>query len=147
MGYKNIFNEVYLNNKSLDWYEKNTTLITKDTWKPLRQDDVVLCLYGMGSYEMGSAIDNDLFSKVWNDVGQVSIEIYSNIRKNPQTDLYTFDISDVGVNNNRELVVEAPFGEDNLNIYALVLKKIDALYLIRPPMNKFINYTQLPNTK
>ncbi len=141
MGY-NTFNEVYFNNKSLDWYQKNTTLITKDTWKPLRQDDVVLCLYGMGS-----AIDNDLFSKLWNDVGQVSIEIYSNIRKNPQTDLYTFDISDVGVNNYGELVVKAPFGEDNLNIYALVLKKIDALYLIRPPMNKFINYSQLPNTK
>jgi len=43
--------------------------------------------------------------------------------------------------------MEGPSGEEIINIYQMVVQKEDALYLIISPVKKFINYSQLPNTK
>lgn len=150
MGY-NTFNEVYFNNKSLDWYEKNTILLTKDTWRPLRRDDVVLCLFGARG-------DGNL--KTYFKLARMSpymkeaIAIYSNFRNMHYADEhkytyndYKFDLSEVAVNNNDEIIMEGPSGEEIINIYQMVVQKEDALYLIISPVKKFINYPQLPNTK
>lgn len=155
----NTFNEVYFNNKSLEWYEKNTILLTKDTWRPLRRDDVILCIYEYGARADG----NDLTLKTYFQFLRLSpymkkdIEILSNFRNMHYADEkkytynhYKFDLSEVAVNNNDELIIESPFDEAIENIYDTILEKHrlrDALYLIKPPVKNFLNYSELPNTK
>ena len=154
MGY-DTFNEVYFNNKSLEWYEKNTILLTKDTWRPLRRDDVVVCLYGARN-----RFDKTPTVKFYFKLYQMSpymkraMQMFSNFRNMHYADEkkytynhYKFDTSEVAVNNNDELIMEAPFAEEIGNLYNAVLEKKDALYLIKPPVKKFLNYSELPNTK
>jgi len=152
----NTFNEVYFNNKSLDWYEKNAILLTKDTWRPLRRDDVVLGLYGVMNFDSQNRLKLYFKMSQMSPYMKESMEIFSNFRnmhyayeKKYTYNHYKFDKSKVTVNNNDELIVESPFDEEIINLYKAMLEKKEgvALYLIKPPVKNFLNYSELPNTK
>ena len=157
----NTFNEVYFNNKSIEWYEKNTILLTKDTWRPLRRDDVVLCLYGARANIYGNDLKTYFKFMQMSPYMKKDMEIWSYFRdkdwlnrfnNNADEKKYThkhyqFDMSEVAVNNNNELIIESPFAEEIENIYDTILEKRDSLYLIKPPVKNFLNYSELPNTK
>ncbi len=133
------------NMKSLDWYDRNSVLLTPDNWRDLKKNDILIYVYNE-SMESGAGLKEviEVFGKT-----SIDITLFTNFELiNKDTKTYAYDIHDVWINPSERLGIKNRRGRHDGYSMKDDIESNRGFYLIRPQFKKdFLNYSQLPNTK
>ena len=141
------------NRKDLDWYDKNFFLLTEDTWRPLKKNDLLVYVYN----EMGRVANRATPSlreniNYWRGrYGQnPDIIVASNFELiDRESNTYKYDISDAKFDSKDRLLIDPPRMRHSGYSFTDDVVGKRGFYLMdnMPRFLQFINYSQIPQTK
>ena len=134
------------NMKSLDWYYNNSVLLTPDTWRDLKKNDILIYVYTEG--EEGLANLKEIMEG-WESKDFIELSLFTNFKPiNKKKKTYAYDIHDVYVNPDGKIGIKPKrMRHDGYSLFHDILRQ-KGFYLIQPQFTQdFLNYSELPNTK